>query len=691
MADFSSGNNIIKTDNIKGSSGELHFHLNKQEYGEGVESDNSYVQLSQIDGAGIKFMSGGRTRMDSPSDLSINANNNMFESVMGDKQIRIGRDLYTSIEGKTVIKIGKQGAQEKAASKALQDLSKAIHESAINEAKATNDDRIACPVCNQKTLVDNKSKVYIQVKKLLQIMEEVPYLNKFFKFMAGFTERFASFLSVKKHSAYMQKTKSCGSPGCKNNMVQSVAKTMQNFDKKASDKIKQNQDLINQHHTNLGQGGELIVNTKGGLVINTGLSKNTSQVYFEKGNHTFPTGLTQQQGGSPMIYTSKGAPPKVIHTAPIQLTEGDLYLNVSERFTVNAGSPGVLHQTTGEYKVQAGGVQVSAMDGEASFGSGNLTVVHGKAVKILADDKSGDSAIVLDANNVLVQKALSVVADLAVKGEVASDGPLSIPFINVPGMQQDVSESKPTQMATGGSNPSFMGAAMRNMSFAKDVVGKMLFPPTWILGADNLTSFTMEMYDLVMANLFSLFPDFRPAGWCLVTTIGYAACAVGGGPAWTVGTGGIGCPYLFCPVFLYYHNHDMFSMEHSGEVTVPLGNYYDLNEGVQAARSVAGPIATPSPVKSKIGRRPGNKGVPGPCGGGGLYTKDRNFEYGITSMNQLTGFNYVNRYTDFNLTSAAPLKPVENPEWTWWKYGIRPLSGTNVDNCIDDPACPPQT
>jgi hypothetical protein len=674
---FISKNTSAHEGNLKGSSGELIFQqLQKQTaLSENAIDDRSFVQLSQVDGAGIKFEAGGKTRLESPTDLSTNAGKNSFEAVLGSKQTHVGSNVMTNVEGDIIIRVGKQGKEEYEAVKQLQSIQEQVVQRANQAAASATDDWTPCPLCNQKALEDTKSGTYIAINKNMRMLEKVPYVGPWWKWPAWLFSKTSGILSAKPHISYNSK-KSC-SAGCKNGMIQTPQKTIQAYNEGLTKSLDANQSAIEEQQIKMGSGGNVVLTTKGGIVINAGLVKNQSDPYLEKGKHTIAGGLAAEKS-SPMFLSGRGSPKRVIKNPAVEaldLAGGDIYLNVSKKFTVNAGSDGIDLHTSGGLESIAGHVEIKATKGEAHFGSGNLTVIHGE--KVLIQATAADGSVSFDAKNVHFPHSASVVGSLDVKGAINSDGPLSVPFLRIPSMTQQVTESAPTQMATGEGN-FVTGIAGRMASFAKDNAGKLVFPPTWIADPDHMVSYVQELYDIVRA---AVFVNPIPSGYCMVWSTG--GCTWGG----FVVTFGLGI------VWNYYHNHNMFSMESAGQVTLPLMEAHDTVQGVNSHRGVGSPVPMPPPGKSSIGIRPGPASLGGPCGGGGSYSKQRNTNYGVDPENTFTGDGYVDRYTYSNRGIRALssynvypqhepdlLPPVTDGEFSNWKYGVLPsLTGCNTD------------
>lgn len=642
----------------------------------GITLDRSSVQLSHRDGAGIKFEAGGKARIETSTDLDVMVTQNKNESVKGDKQVFVGRNFLTAVDGNFVGYIGKQGQTEIEATKKLAELAVSLQKQAVEAAQSAVAEKVKCPTCTQWILEDTQTKTEIAINRAINyVADKIPWMTDWLERVVKLMSLVPKFPRAKKMAAYV-KDKSCG-PGCKSHMVEGVGNAMRAAEKSILDGLKANEDLILENCKKLGQGGGAILTTKGAIVINAGLAKNDSDVFFKKGVHSFPIGFADGKNGGPMVYTSSGCD-RMVHVEPARTgNQGDMFLNVSEKFSVNAGSPGVDIITKGMAQIKAGGVHIQAVDGEAHFGSNNLTVIDGRSVKI--NGGGPKSSVVLDADYVHMAKIASVGSTLNVKGAINADGTLSIPFLNVPSADQRVSMSKTSQMAASVSNTWFMNSMQRCMSFAKDLAGKITMPiGTWMMNIDNLTSFTQECLDVVL----SVIPfDPIPAGISMVFTFGIGNL---GYPVISWGIGMFGAP--FCPVFLFPHNHSKFSMEHAGSVTVPLGNYFDTVQGVNQARGVSSPIPSFADMEGNIGTRPGNISNPGPCGGGGMYTKDRNLNYGIDSLDSFAGGNglYVNRYASLSSRNQSLsggfvdlLPPIEPPDISYYTYGLTKTSGCN--------------
>jgi hypothetical protein len=149
--------------------------------------------------------------------------------------------------------------------------------------------------------------------------------------------------------------------------------------------------------------------------------------------------------------------------------------------------------------------------------------------------------------------------------------------------------------------------------------------------------------------------------------IGYGGCTMGG------------FVVTYNIIWNFRHTHNLFSMDTQFTVPVPLGKYYTQTEGSIAARSAGSRIPTPAPVKG-IFPRPGPKSLSGPCGGGGIFTKNRNAQYGLDDQDPFENKNFItqtkNRNTN-NFLSGGFIPHIstrQRPNFS----GYVPLSGTGV-------------
>jgi len=661
--DISDNGSRNGTNSVVMPSGGLHFISNVRNLS-GMQSDNSYVSLYQNAGAQIDLNAQGFIAMKAPGDISIKPNKNLFISTPNALVQYSGGGSYNTIVGKNVITIGEPTADAKKAAKALQDLAKALQEQIMDEAMAVVDEMGKCPTCGQKSAKDEKSKIMVLTNVVMQDLDLIWKLpSKAFKFVVQQAMKvYAGIINFKDNQS-MNPKNSCG-PGCKNHMIQSLRLTLKKIEDSYDVKIRQNQDIINDHLAKLAPYSNTVVTSTNSMSIFVGLSKNESKVYFKKGYSTDPTGHAKGKQG--IMTVSKGNCERMVYCPPIQLTDANFYLDVCEKFTVNAGAPGMAFNTNGLYEVKAAGINISASDGEAVFKSSNKTIIAGKNIKLLADDKSGDTNILLDAGNVHISRSASIDANLSVRGGITCEGPLTVPFMNVPSMESPF-ETYNQQLATTVEKGAGASVAIRMANIAKDTLTKHALDPGWILNPPNFSSVIGEWIDQGL-NISTI--NWEPAGFTWTFGIGVGPCTSGGvanTKVWTYGT-----------VWNFYHNHMTVSDEHYGEVAVPLAKHFMQTEGAIQSSYIGGAQPAIAPVLGS-GERPGPHSLPGPCGGGGLFTKQRDAEFGLDQYGDpFNGGNFVNRYTNDN-TPDQP--PIIDPNFSIWKHGVltTTLSGGLLD------------
>jgi hypothetical protein len=674
MSDVADGNNIQKTDQIKGSSGHLFFNATKIEtgYGPDIVEDHSFVQLAHNDHAQISLQAGGKIRTDAMSDMSINVHRNMFENILGDSKVSIGRDQTVTVEGALNITVGRYGSDEKDAEKKLQKLAKEIQTQSIATAKATTNNRIPCKICNSKVLVQPSAlKAEISASQAIRVMEDTG-LGSRFKSIADkllrILQAVPKMFNIKTTASFYTKTKSCGSPGCINHTVEDLNASLNVYNKTATSLLEENKTLIEELHQKLGKGtGGLTLVTKGACLISTGLVKNEANTHFNKGNHTLGLGLQQDPSGMGLggVLSSKGSPSRMIQVKTPKFTESDMFLNASGKFTVNAGADGILLETNGPLQALGSSVEIHSTDGEAHFSSGNLTVISGATVKVQADMKTGETGIILESKSVHATGRLSAQGDLIVRGGAHFDGAVSVPFLQVPSCEQNVRESKPPQMVTGPASWMPKNTILNTIQEVNDNLTTLAADPFYLCTPTNLQEYIKKWYGLFIG---SIPLEMTVTGWAIALSYGVN----GGGPMVSKGLWKTG----LIPVLNYPHNHEKYNEYHGGSVTMPLFGSHDLSEGRSAAGVHGSHIPLPPPINSPIGMRPGKISQPGPCGGGGIFVKNRNLDYGTDALDPFNGLNYVDRGTNNGLNMYN-----NTPEFSNYKYGILPsLSGSNVGN-----------
>lgn len=661
---------ISHTDHVQGVAGKLIFKQNIRPKGEGTPADYSYVELSQLDGAYIKLMAGGMARMEGPNVLSLNSGSDTYFHTLQNRQDVVGLHQLTYVKGNHQFIVGPHDEEIRKYAEELQSINTTIAKTALDAALVEEEENIPCKVCNAKT--EQKSKVHDTVTMFDQaagwIASNMPTIN----FMLAPIMKILSSLVVfpnkiiKMAVGRDKKTKSCGT--CKDGYIKGSRKTLDKMTKVRSDLIQQQTERINELHRKIGDGGNFVTSAAGDVYIGSGLVRNEAPAFLKKGtwNEPFYWTLPEPNTTTSLIYGSKGNTKRSIYQDPGSLNKGSMTLHAAEKFSVFAGTPGILAETQGEFTVRAGQLELRAAEGEAHFGSGNLTVINGNNVRIIGRGNEGDDGIKLEADNVHVQGSLHVSNALTVKGNVTMDGELHCDYINVPCMKAPVQTTEPSQTHSNVQSKTGTCAALRAAQAAKDAIVKWTFNIGEILLPRGMMNFIVNKYDLSVA---ATFIDMVPSGyhWWPV----YAA------------------PFLYnmpSPIYNYYHNHRMSNLDSRGEVAVPRGRYATTQGSARAARSnTAVPLASRSEGTFPSG---GFGTEPGPCGGGNLFQKNleqRNLQYGVDALDPFQGLNFIDRYSqNSNIVTAVSgntgfLAPVVNPRFSL----LTGSSQTSAFNTLD--------
>lgn len=663
---------ISHTDHVQGVAGKLIFKQNIRPKGDGTPADYSYVELSQLDGAYIKLMAGGMARMEGPNVLSLNSGSDTYFHTLQNRQDVVGLHQLTYVKGNHQFIVGPHDEEIRKYAEELQSINTTIAKTALDAALVEEEENIPCKVCNAKT--EQKSKVHDTVTMFNQvaswIADNMPTINFMLSPIMKILNSLIVFPNkiIKMAVGRDKKTKSCGS--CKDGYVKGSRKTLDKMTKVRADLLQQQTERINELHRKIGDGGNFVTSAAGDVYIGSGLVRNEAPAFLKKGtwNEPFYWTLPEPNTTTSLIYGSKGNTKRSIYQDPGSLNKGSMTLHAAEKFSVFAGTPGILAETQGEFTVRAGQLELRAAEGEAHFGSGNLTVINGNNVRIIGRGNEGDDGIKLEADKVLVQGSLHVSNELVVKGNVTMDGELHCDYISVPCMNAPVKAVEPSQTQSHVQSKTGTCAVVRAAQLAKDTITKWAINFGEILLPRGMFNFIAGKYDLAVA---STFIDLVPSGyhWRRIYPIPPVAI-------------------IPEPIYNYYHNHRMSNLETVGSVAVPRGRYATTQGSARAVRSVnsAVPLASRSEGTFPSG---GFGTEPGPCGGGNLFQKNleqRNLQYGVDALDPFQGLNFIDRYNqNSNIVTAVSgntgfLAPVVNPRFSLLT-GVPQTSGFNTLDC----------
>lgn len=588
----------------------------------GSVQDDSYTRLQDQHGSMVDFYS-GNVILKALHNLSLYASKHLNISVKGDKQEIVGGNSLKNVHGDSADLHGKQGPDERKAAEDYDNAHVQIQQARLDAIENTQGSKVACPVCSTIHLVDRSGPTLVD-KVLGWLYKNVPFMCFPLDIVHKVLNALLTpvFLSPTENIS-LTGGKGCGSPGCVDGQIESPLEALKAADTASDNAMKVHADKINEASVKLKSGGAKFIPFKTDVIFRSGLKKNTAPAYKTKGHNVIAFALTTSSKVSPhrtpaqaafLALDSSGSCKKVIYCEPHR-THGSVFFDVSNNFTVNAGTPGINLQTGGRVRVDAGDMLMTASQGEAVFGSSNLTTVKGKNIILAAQDFSGDSGVSIESAQTLVTGGFSVKGNAAIKGHLTCDGSLSIPHLICPSMRTESTESSPSKFALEGANWFPVNAGLKSANFAKDLglrYTMLGYTPT----LRGMTALVMEAYDLAMqSKMFEHTVTGMAIGTCFTPLGMYPVL----------------CYPPFGFVLNHVHNHTRCGEDHSHTMTSPMASYHNHRLGWGAERQGASPVPTVPPAYGDS-PSPGPKSKPsGACPSGGLYTKGRNEVYNLNT------------------------------------------------------------
>lgn len=600
-----------------------------------------------------------------------------FSFVAQHYQYVAGGDYHIYAAGDATTQHGKHNPNQIESAKKLQDLTKQVDTAKLDKMDQTQGDEYPCPTCQMK-LVSYKAQHIAE--------RAVKILSKYIFPHAAFAwETIKKYLSMLIAPLLVLTTnfaktggKGCGSPGCKNGKVRSVQGKIQAGNQAAADKYNELQSQIQEAQKGLGSGGTHIHSVAGDLHIRAGLTPNDSKNVVYGDHDVTPTGFSNAQGGDGFCVSSEGNAKKSIHSEPL-INPGSIMVEASNKLNFVAGSPGIDILTSGKIKKTGSTIELTATDGEAVFASNNKTFIKGKNIHLDGNDRSGDTAIILDSNNIFAKGKLSVSGDICGPGSIMIDGGLHCTHIEAPGERIETTAQGDANTCSGGTlwNHPIKRAATKSSTLdltlkaaCRDLAAVFTGYATTI---PFITGLAEELYSKIMIEL-PLDNHTLPTG----LQFQYAFDPVTSLPIHPVPVvvylGPIPLPGhvipCYTPIYNFPHIHSQFENSHSHHYTGFKGHYFDNATAAMAARP--NPSHVPTTAKYEgTGTKPGHKSMGDSCGGGGgmLGTGNsprvnqaiaaRNAGYGLPAdygNNQ----NYVPTTTNFNPDGTMNPPPAFN-------------------------------
>jgi hypothetical protein len=655
---------------------EMKTNIKVDEHGSLIPDDRSYVLLQDKFKSLIQFI-GGTITIKAASDMCIIAGQNLFFSVKGDVQWNYGGDMHEYIQGNHTVQNGKQSKKHTEAAKQLQQTTKEIDKTKLDTIKETEGTPVPCPTCKQKFLTARAQQLSDKIFKYAEIyIPNFPFpLRKIQKYVNMLIVPFLSTSS----NASLNGGQGCGSPGCINGNVKSPMKSIQAGNEKAAQKLNEKKDELAKHQKALESGGSKVNSDMGDVVWRVGTAKNDSPTVVLKDHTTVPFGFVNAANASDGLRLStKGNCKQAIHSDPL-INPGSLMIDVSNKLTITAGSPGIDIHTSGKTQINSSVTSIYANEGELTLGSNNKTTLKGKNIMIDAKDRSGDSGVRIDADNTMVGGQLNVAGDLALKGSLIMDGSIYCSHLHCPSERLDTTTCGSSNQVH--SNPSWNHPLTQQATildtFDKTIkaIGQELYNTLSLQWLDirEIIRKTKDTYSSAMIKVpVDNMGVPTGYGWAYSFSTFTPLKVLVGGPTGVME--GIVIPDII-PLHNYPHNHGNPGDNHSHEHTVPAFDGHDNAAASKGTRP--NPSHVPTPAKAKgMGVPPGPKslGDLSSCGGGGAafvssrvanYKNKRNKNYNITG-DPYNGENYVNLTPEtgnykFNEDGSMNPPPTFNP------------------------------
>ena len=587
--------------------------------------DDSFIGLTDNHDSKINLSAGGHVLVQAGSNLTLASGTHGNISIKGDLQQVVGGDHVDYVKGDKKSLTGLQGDKQKAAYSGYQDSINNIQQARLSAYNNTQGEMVACPVCSTTHLVDhNGAQIVDLIFKWLY--DNVPYfpfetdIQKFFEVI------FAPLTLSPTKNIGLSGSKGCGSPGCVNGMIESPAAKMKAADTASAQHIDLEKENLNKYSIDMGVGGGNVIPVATDLHYKVGIKKNTTPAYAKDGNHVIAFALKKSKTtGADLYVSSEGSTKRITHHSPT-VGFGSAIFDVANKFTVNAGTPGIDLLTGGRFHALAGDIIINATEGEAILASGNVTTVKGKNIILDAQDYSGDSGVSIQSAQTMVTGGFSVKGNAAFKGHVTLDGSLSVPHLICPTMRQKTTARSSSKFITEGANWLESAAITANGNLTKDLLAKYITSDVRNTSL-GITSLAMESYNILMTNKLI---EGRPTG-VFFSTVGFPCAGL---------------------IFNFVHNHTLAGHDHNHDYSGPLQSTWQTREGWGGERQDAGPVPMPPPPYGDT-VSPGPFSKPGGCGGGGLYTKNRNENYGLNVDDPYFFNDQQNNYVPLSITRTS--------------------------------------
>jgi len=498
----------------------------------GAWQNFSGARLSNVGGSHISLMN-DRTIDFSAADRTVKTSGNVYSSVIGDSEHFTG-GLSNQVYSKDVyIHVGQQTQKQQEATNDILKVLKDIQKDKNDAIKLDPNQTIDCPVCSQTYLVNKQAGtggVFGFLRKVVP-----PYFSFPVDFLDQLTNTVAiPFLSQKRGSSLTGGH--CSNPNCKNGKIPSIQKSVEQANKLAESKVKAEKTNINELEAKLGLGGSYSLIAKGDYVVQSGLKINETPAFKSVENgYPHPNAVVPAKTDSILVLDSK-AKNLIVQNEPQQYPGGNITFIAGNKFSINAGTPGIELNTGGKAQINAALLNITGSE-ELILCTQNHAILKGKAVTIESND---DAGILFQSRNNLFTGRVGINSNATVKGGLAVDGNIYGKTLVMPIMREK------TEM-TGQPDLNTFGASW--------------WPVSPEVAASNSTKKTLTHWSM-LGYLLSL------TGIVDVTTSTYTLTeqSVGLEP---MQTGICVTSYGVFPVYNFKHLHMLPSMDHTHDYKLP--------------------------------------------------------------------------------------------------------------------------
>lgn len=563
----------------------------------------------------------GNIFSNAPGNISLNAGEEVHITAHNKQETTSGGSAIYN-KGETVQNHGEMTDDEKAKMKEYQGHLDQITQKAQDAFNNAPHEDVKCPNCSQQHLADDKSDNWtIIFAHIQQYLGNIPYYCLGFGALEWVVKNVYCAIPGVKSNLDLNGGKGCG-PGCKDGIKKGMSLKMQASEKAVQDEMNRLQNIMNALTMNLKNSSATAkIHKDSELHVygdpTAGAPK--TKPYLKSGtHHSLPTNLRVSDSlRNKLRVTTEGNCEVVIYQPPLHSPFGNLMMQIQNNLKITAGNAGMDFMSTGEIAIKGGSVHINGSEGEVSITTPNLATIGGGTVLIAANNQSGDTGVCIDSKHTYVRGSFNVNGDTAMLGGLTVDGPVSFTHMNYPTMCAESELAASSKWASEGANWGPIGLGLNVANFAKDTVlkynpllGKMIETEA------GITSIAMESFNLIMMARLTEFP----------IPTGFAVCA--------------GFGVCVGPIYNLTHNHTMAGGDHTHMYDAPLGNMYQTKAGAGNQRVAGNPAPTAAPANGNF-PSPGPRAWPGGCGGGGLFSKARNLNYGINSDDAFDGGNHV--------------------------------------------------